>query len=215
MTSNTFSETAFNVMRSASSPAQILTQMQTCIEQLEEQCWQQNLKINKSDQFDETKKKLRQWLIQMNVHMSAQFYQLEMKKDKVMLAISYLTDKAADWIQFYINKKFHLENLKNKEDKMFDDYNKFVNKITAAFESMNFKREIEWKLKYLKQKESVFIYAADFRQIIFILDWNDEVYVLLFYQELKDRVKNELAKIKWSDDLDDIIKIVIQIDNCL
>ena len=37
----------------------------------------------------------------------------------------------------------------------------------------------------------------------------------LFYQELKDEVKNELAKIKWSDDLDKMIKIVIQIDNYL
>ena len=60
MTSNIFSETASNVTESASSPAQILTQMQTCIEQLEEQCQQQNLKIDKSDQFDRTKKKLRQ-----------------------------------------------------------------------------------------------------------------------------------------------------------
>ena len=79
----------------------------------------------------------------MNVHMSAQFYQLEMKENKVMLAISYLTDKAADWIQFYINKKFHFEDLKNEKDEMFDDYNKFVNKITAVFESVNFKKKTE------------------------------------------------------------------------
>ena len=60
MTFNIFSRTAFNMMRSASSSAQILTQMQTHIEQLEEQHQQQNLKIDKSDQFNETKKKLRQ-----------------------------------------------------------------------------------------------------------------------------------------------------------
>ena len=57
---NTFSETAFNVIKSASSSAQILTQMQTCIKQLEEQHQQQNLKIDKSDQFDEMKEKLKQ-----------------------------------------------------------------------------------------------------------------------------------------------------------
>ena len=39
--------------------------------------------------------------------------------------------------------------------------------------------------------------------------------MLLFYQELKDEVKNELAKIEWSDDLDDMIKIAVQIDNHL
>ena len=60
MTFNTFNKTVFNMTESASSSAQILTQMQTHIEQLEEQHQQQNLKIDKSNQFDETKKKLRQ-----------------------------------------------------------------------------------------------------------------------------------------------------------
>ena len=67
----------------------------------------------------------------------------------------------------------------------------------------------------MKQKKSAFIYAADFRQITSILDWNDEIYVLLFYWELKDEIKNKLAKIKWSDDLNDMIKIIIWINNCL
>ena len=57
---NTFSKTVSNVTKSASSSAQILIQMQTHIEQLEEQHQQQNLKIEKSDQFNKTKKKLRQ-----------------------------------------------------------------------------------------------------------------------------------------------------------
>src|SRR5436190_1480235 len=106
----------------------------------------------------------------MNVHMSAQFYQLETERNKVMLAISYLTDKTADWIQFYINRKFHSEDLKNEKNKMFSNYNKFVNKITAVFEPVNFKREAKQKLKHLKQKESAFIYTTDFRQITSILD---------------------------------------------
>ena len=56
---------------------------------------------------------------------------------------------------------------------------------------------------------------TDFRQIIFILDWDDKVYVSLFYQELKDEVKNKLAKIEWSNNLNDMIKIAVWIDNCL
>ena len=75
--------------------------------------------------------------------MSVQFYQLEMKENKVMLAISYLIDKTADWIQFYINEKFHSENLKDEKNEMFSNYNKFVNKITVTFESVNSKKETE------------------------------------------------------------------------
>ena len=89
--------------------------------------------------------------------------------------------------------KFHFDD---KEDKMFSSYSKLMNKIMTAFESVNSKREIKYKLEHLKQKKFVSDYAADFRQIIFILDWNDEAYVSLFYQELKNEVKNELVKIE-------------------
>ena len=99
----------------------------------------------------------------MNIHMNAQSYQLETEEDKVILIISYLISKAADWIQSYINKKFYSADSKNEKDKMFNNYNKFVNKITAAFKSVNFKKEAEQKLEHFKQKKSVFIYAADFR----------------------------------------------------
>ena len=77
----------------------------------------------------------------MNVHMSAQFYQLEMKENKVMLAISYLTDKTADWIQLYINEKFHSEDLKDEKNEIFSNYNKFMNKIITIFESINYKKK--------------------------------------------------------------------------
>ena len=106
----------------------------------------------------------------MNVHMSAQFYQLGMKGDKVMLAISYLTDKTADWIQLYINEKFHFKNLKDEKNEIFSDYDKFMNKIIVTFESVNLKRKVEWKLEHLKQKELMSTYTADFKQIASVLN---------------------------------------------
>ena len=60
MISNNFSDSAFNAAESANNSAQILAQFQACIKQLEEQHYQQNLKIEKSDQFDEIKEKLQQ-----------------------------------------------------------------------------------------------------------------------------------------------------------
>ena len=60
MTLNNFSDIAFNIAELSSNSAQILIQMQLCIEQLEKQCQQQQLKTEKSDQFDKIKKKLRQ-----------------------------------------------------------------------------------------------------------------------------------------------------------
>ena len=129
-----------------------------------------------------------------------------------MLVISYLIDKAADWIQSYINKKFHSEEEKNK---IFSNYKKFVKKIIAIFESVNSKKEVKHKLEYLKQKESASNYITEFRQIISVFDWNNKAYVSLFYQELKDKIKDKLTKIKWLDDLDNMIRIAVQINNWL
>src|SRR6266496_4010901 len=103
----------------------------------------------------------------MNIHLSMQFYQLETEDNKIMLVISYLTGKAADWIQSYINKKFHSKKEKNE---MFSSYKKFVKKIIAVFESVNSKRKAKCKLEHLKQKESALNYAAEFRQIISVLN---------------------------------------------
>ena len=60
MTFNNFSNIAFNIAELSSNSAQILIQMQSHIKQLEEQCQQQQLKIEKSDQFNRIKEKLRQ-----------------------------------------------------------------------------------------------------------------------------------------------------------
>ena len=168
------------------------------------------MKTEKSDYFDEIKEKLRQWLTQMNVYLNAQFYQLRMKDDKIILIINYLIDKTVNWIQSYINKKFYSEEEKNE---MFNSYEKFVKKIITIFKSVNSKRKIECKLEHLKQKESASNYVVKFRQIVSVLDWDDEVYVSLFYWELKNEVKNELAKIEWSDNLNNIIRIAVWINN--
>ena len=59
MTLNNFNDITFNVAELSSNSAQILTQMQSHIKQLEKQYQQQQLKTEKSDQFNKIKKKLR------------------------------------------------------------------------------------------------------------------------------------------------------------
>ena len=57
---NNSNDITFNIAELSNNFAQILTQMQSHIEQLEEQHQQQQLKIRKSDQFNRIKKKLKQ-----------------------------------------------------------------------------------------------------------------------------------------------------------
>ena len=79
---------------------------------------------------------------------------------------------------------------------MFNNYEKFMKKIITIFKSINSKKKAECKLKYLKQKKSALNYITEFKQIISVLDWNDKMYVSLFYWKLKNEIKNELTKIE-------------------
>ena len=56
----TLQTSSFNAAESVSDSARILIQMQAHIKQLKSQHHQQNLKIEKSDQFNRIKEKLRQ-----------------------------------------------------------------------------------------------------------------------------------------------------------
>ena len=57
-----------------------------------------------------------------------------------------------------------------KKNKMFNDYDKFIKKITAVFSKVDEKREAEQKLNYLIQIKSASVYFIKFRQIISVLD---------------------------------------------
>ena len=81
----------------------------------------------------------------MNINMSAQSTRLKDKEDKMMLAISYLMRKAADWVQSYVKNRFHEE----KRDNMFNQYQNFMNKITMVFEKTDELREAERKLRQI------------------------------------------------------------------
>src|SRR4051812_44952221 len=109
MAPNTPSASASVAQGPSTSTAQIIQEMQQRIMGLKTAQNQggDGLRISKPDHFDGTKKKLRPWLAQMDINMSAQSHKLGTEADKTMLAISYHTGKAADWAQPYVKDKFH------------------------------------------------------------------------------------------------------------
>ena len=85
----------------------------------------------------------------------------------------------------------------------------------TVFESVNLKKKIKHKLEHFQQRKSASDYTAEFRQIISVLDWDKETYISLFYRKLKNQIKNELAKIEWSDNLNEMMLITTWINNKL
>ena len=58
-----------------------------------------------------------------------QSYKLIIENDKIIIAMSFLTEKAADWAQSYIKEKFYGRD----KNKIFSSYIKFVKKIISVF----------------------------------------------------------------------------------
>ena len=65
----------------------------------------------------------------------------------------------------------------------------------------------------LQQQESAVTYAAEFQRIAFKTEWEDVSLITQFYRELKDSVKNNIVKVKQSETLQVMIRLIIQINN--
>ena len=75
--------------------------------------------------------------------MSTQLEKIINKNNKIILVINFLINKVANWAQFYIKKKFYEDD---EEDEIFINYNKFMEKITTAFEEIDKKQFLSFQL---------------------------------------------------------------------
>ncbi len=56
-------------------------------------------------------------------------------------------------------------------------------------------------------------YAAEFQWIMILTDWNDDTLILQYYWELNKAIKDEIVKMNWSEELQNMINIFINIDS--
>ena len=65
----------------------------------------------------------------------------------------------------------------------------------------------------LQQWESAAVYIVEFQRITFKTEWEDVLLITQFYRELKNSVKNDIIKAKWSETLQVMIKLTMWINN--
>jgi hypothetical protein len=211
------------------NPQQVLIAMQERIVALEQavhdaevnratETPKKKVKTGKPTKFDGTRDKLRQWLAQMDIYIDSQEHQITNEADKVILAASFLEGKAADWFEPFLRILYHRNESgvptdTDLADKIFKKYSNFTQQITLVFGQIEEKREAERKLRRLRQTKSASLYATEFLQVTSRLDWDDEAYIAIFYEGLKDGVKDEIVKIEWPKELTDMIEAAVKIDN--
>jgi hypothetical protein len=57
-------------------------------------------------------------------------------------------------------------------------------------------------------------YAAEFQQIAALMDWDDNALVLQYYWGLNETIKDEIVKMNWPEELQNMINTFININSC-
>ena len=77
------------------------------------------------------------------------------------------------------------------------------------FGDINTERTAVWELMNLEQKEAASMYAVWFQRVSFNLSWENAALAEQFYRDLKDVVKNDIARGEQPTTLQDMITIAI------
>jgi hypothetical protein len=96
---------------------------------------------------------------------------------------------------------------------IFAAFDNFEEAIKEAFGTVNEQRQAIERLKTLKQRGSAADYAATFRQIAASLDWDDNPLMSIFYEGLKEEVKDKLYRDEEPDTLTKYIAMAVRINN--
>ena len=90
---------------------------------------------------------------------------------------------------------------------------KLKEQFTQVFDDIDAKQTAEQELFHLKQTKSAAAYAAEFQQIAAKTEWKNKALTAKYYKGLKDSVKVRIIKTNRLEELDEIIKKSIIIDN--
>jgi transposase InsO family protein len=215
--------TASNVSSSSKtsvSPKELMdmvAQLQEHIANLEAKQSQRSVKLPQPEFFDGTRSKLRGFLTQMEMQLRMNS-QIVNEDDKVVFVSTYLRGQAFEWFEPFIREYQEKEDKDDWSDttkEIFRTYTAFKKKLEQTFGDIDAVRSAERRLRRLKQTGSASTYAAEFQQVISHLDWDEDAYIAIFEDGLKDDVKDELVRVERPKTLSDMVATTVRMDNRL
>jgi hypothetical protein len=193
---------------------QLLDQANAKIAQLEANAVK--AKLEAPGKYGGDKESLTGFLVQMQAYL--QYYPEKFLGEdrKVAFAASRLEGKALRW--FEPTLKDFLNNTDNDDreeftQKVFKDYSNFEKELEKVFGDIDEKIHAQDRLARLSQTKSAAAYATLFRQDALRAEINEEGLMQLFYNGLKEEVKDELYKQDRPETLDEYIAMAIRIDD--
>ena len=138
--------------------------------------------------------------------------------DRVMFAAQLLDGRAHTWFEPTLRDYVNNPALDRKEETelIFADFETFAERLRKTFGVTDETREAERELDRVRQIGSMSAFVAQFRQIISRLQWPEEVLKKVFYDKVKEEVKDDLIKVRRQETcLEDYFHEAILIDELL
>jgi len=135
--------------------------------------------------------------------------------NKGLFTVSYLKNAAFNWVDLKLHEFFDKTSKKwmNNKKFIFSNYKKFKNELQRAFKVVDEKQAAERWLHILKMNKSAVKYVTEFQWIAVLTDWDDDTLVSQYYWGLNETIKNEIVKMNWSEELQNMINIFININS--
>jgi hypothetical protein len=185
--------------------------------QIENQTHAAGLKVPAPEKLDGTKTKVRPFLTQMRLYLRVNQRVFQDARDQVLAAGMYMKGDALEWFQPYMDQVMNLPEAQWKAETstMFASFEAFAQQLENVFGEVDEKRTAERKLQRLRQSGPVSEYYAKFRTQATKLDWANAPLCVMFYNGLKEGVKDEMAREEWPETIDAFATKAARIDERL
>jgi len=165
--------------------------------------------------FTDEREKLQAFLIKLELYIKFNQTKFKSEMNKDLFTVLYLKNAAFNWVNLKLHEFLNkiLKKQMNNKKFIFNNYKKFKNELWRDFKIVNEKQAAERWLYILKMNKLAVKYAAKFQWIAVLTDWDDNTLILQYYWELNEAIKDEIVRMNWSEELQNMINIFINIDS--
>ncbi len=167
------------------------------------------IKISTSNLYHDDRDKLEAYLVQIKLYIKWHSFQFKFIENKALFAFIYLKDNAFTWFHHYLTNYLQKKSEKWEEEinTIFHDSQMFEKHLRRVFENIDKKCTAKRQLYNLRQKIFAATYSINFQHIAINTKWDYAALISQFYQKLREKVKNEIARI---DKLNDLQKMIFR-----
>ena len=173
------------------------------------------LKINTPEPFDDGRGKLQAFFSQVKLIFGFNAERFFTDEHKVLFASTYLRGPAFEWFNSFLTDFLNNELDKRDDDtvKVTQNYSNFKNNLGQVYGNFDKEHLAERRMQSLRQTGFAANYASKVQQLAAQTQWGAVSLVAQFYKGLKDRVKDNVARVNQPSKLQLIIILAIRIDD--